>query len=235
VGFIRADRLAFERALVLAAADLRRGRAGSAPPLCVDVGGGGGELRAPTTAAGLRYVNVDIERRPGVDVVADAHALPVAAASVDLVVSTNSLEHVVNAWEVTREIVRVMKPGARALILIPFLHPFHGDDVARYTAYGLRQLLRPLVVERVDAPSHLFTFAGVFLGVALSKLGLPWLAGLARDGLSLGDQALTRLGIRCESWAHSYLVVASKPGPADPGSAALPGRTPAAAGARGER
>ena len=176
------------------------------------MGGGGGELRAPITGRGFRYVNVDIDRRAGVDIRADAHALPVATASADLVVSTNSLEHVVNAWDVAQEIVRVMKPGARAVILVPFLHPFHGDDVARYTAYGLRQLLRPLVVERVEAPSHLLTFAGVFLGVVFSKLHLPWLAGLARDGLSLGDRALTRAGITCESWAHSYLVVASKPG-----------------------
>lgn len=50
---------------------------------------------------------------------ADACALPLADASVDAVVSANVLEHVPDDERALAEIFRVMKPSARAVIVIP--------------------------------------------------------------------------------------------------------------------
>lgn len=211
MGFVRADWNAFVRAMQYATAPAPRRGSGRRVPVCLDVGGGQGELRNMVAANGFRYVNLDIAPGAGVDVVADAHAMPIASESVELVITTNALEHMVNAWDVTREMFRVMKAGGRLVILVPFLHPFHGDDVARYSAHGLRKLLSPLLIESLEVPSHVMTIIGVSIGVVFWKLRLYTMCRLARDWLSLGDRVLSSLGLRFESWAHSYLVVARKP------------------------
>jgi SAM-dependent methyltransferase len=211
MGFVKSD---WDALTSLVSDTLRRSRlddTNGSLPICLDVGGGVGPLRDVVTDHGFHYVNLDICYSPGVDIVADAHNLPFADHSVDMVISTNSLEHVVNAWTVVKEIVRVMKLGAHLIVLIPFLHPFHGDDVARFTAYGLRKLLAPLIIERIETPSHIFTSSlGILIGVVFWKLRLPGISDLARNYLSLGDRWLSRIGLRFESWAHSYLVLASK-------------------------
>jgi SAM-dependent methyltransferase len=51
---------------------------------------------------------------------ADACALPLAPASVDCVVSANLLEHVPDDRRALAEMARVLKPGARAVIVVPY-------------------------------------------------------------------------------------------------------------------
>jgi ubiquinone/menaquinone biosynthesis C-methylase UbiE len=209
MGFVKADWLAFTRCVETLTRDerpgLERGRR-----ICLDVGGGTGPLREFVAARQYRYVNVDMRSVRGVNVVADVHWLPFESDSIDLVVSTNCLEHVTNAWKVIPEIHRVMKSGARLAALVPFLHPFHGDDVARFTAYGLRTLLAPLQVEAITVPTHIVTLIGLIPSAALQRLNLPTASAAVRDWSSMVDRWLTRRGLGFDSWAHSYLIVATK-------------------------
>jgi SAM-dependent methyltransferase len=50
---------------------------------------------------------------------ADAGALPLADASVDAVLSANLLEHVADDTRVLRELRRVLRPGASAILVVP--------------------------------------------------------------------------------------------------------------------
>jgi SAM-dependent methyltransferase len=50
---------------------------------------------------------------------ADARELPLAADSADAVVSANLLEHIGDDLAALREIRRVLKPGARAVLVVP--------------------------------------------------------------------------------------------------------------------
>jgi SAM-dependent methyltransferase len=208
MGFVRADWQAFTRRVdglvrrELPPSSRRR--------LCLDIGGGGGPLRELLAAHRFHYVNVDLRQMSGVDVRGDAHFLPFASDTVDLVVSTNCIEHVTNAWKVIPEIARVMKPGASLAALVPFLHPFHGDDVARFTAFGLKHVLQPLVVEQISVPTHVVTLIGLLPSAALQRAGFSRGAARFRDACSAVDVWLTRRGYGFESWAHSYLIVASK-------------------------
>lgn len=68
---------------------------------------------------------------------ADACALPLADASVDAVVSANVLEHVPDDERALAEIFRVMKPGARAVIVIP-LGPGMYDYYDRFLGHVRR-------------------------------------------------------------------------------------------------
>ncbi len=87
--------------------------------LVLDVGGGAGYLTRALRAAGARCVLIDADlgelswRGPpaAASVVADARALPVPSGAVDLVVSSNVLEHVPEPFAVVDEMARVLRPG----------------------------------------------------------------------------------------------------------------------------
>lgn len=60
----------------------------------------------------------------------------------DAVLAFQVLEHVPEPWRVMGEIARVLKPGGRALVTVPFLFPFHASpqDYFRYTHQGVAEL-----------------------------------------------------------------------------------------------
>ena len=93
----------------------------------------------------LDYKTTDIIDEKGVDIVADAHQLPIKDQSFDAVLSFSLLEHVHSPQIVADHIFRILKPGGYALISTPFIHPYHGGncpDYYRFTKDGLRYLFR---------------------------------------------------------------------------------------------
>ncbi len=92
------------------------------------------------------YVNVDLFPLPGVDVVANAEALPFRSGCFRRVECDAVLEHVENPEIVMQEITRATEPGGFVHLVTPFCHPFHEypKDFRRFTIDGLRQLGREL-------------------------------------------------------------------------------------------
>lgn len=92
----------------------------------VDLGCGDGKLARALAVRGARVVGLDSSAgmiataaaAPGEArfVVADARALPLAAAAFDLAVSVTMLCFVVDAAPVFAEVARVLRPGGRAVI-----------------------------------------------------------------------------------------------------------------------
>lgn len=62
------------------------------------------------------YVGVDMREGPGVDTVANAHALPFEDASFGVVVSTEMIEHDDAFWLSLAEMGRVLEPGGHLLL-----------------------------------------------------------------------------------------------------------------------
>jgi SAM-dependent methyltransferase len=90
-----------------------------------------------------RFMCVDIEPGPGVDLVADAHNMHmVQSDSVDCVVTVSTLEHVRYPQKVMKEILRILKPGGILYVSVPFMFPFHSDphDFYRFSSDGIRIL-----------------------------------------------------------------------------------------------
>lgn len=77
------------------------------------------------------------------DVYGDACSLPIATDTADVVFLFEVLEHVVAEKEALFEVQRILKPGGRFYVSVPFIYPIHDApiDYRRFTIYGLRVLL----------------------------------------------------------------------------------------------
>jgi SAM-dependent methyltransferase len=99
-----------------------------------------------------------------IDVFGDGQELPVATASVDTVLSLEVLEHLPAPGRCVAEMARVLKPGGRLLLTVPFLQPLHQlpHDFRRYTPRGLRELLdaHGLEVELLAARGNVASATG---------------------------------------------------------------------------
>ena len=95
------------------------------------------------------YIGIDIEKSghdhtsSKVDVYYDGKHIPFPDASFDSLFCSEVLEHIFNPNEILQEINRVLKPGAKALITVPFCWNEHEVpfDYARYTSFGITDLL----------------------------------------------------------------------------------------------
>lgn len=90
------------------------------------------------------FTNVNIAPFPNVDVVADAHRLPYADASVDAIYCEAVIEHLYDPWQAVREMYRVLKPDGLVFAGTPFIYHYHGypHHYQNFTLQGHENLFR---------------------------------------------------------------------------------------------
>lgn len=123
--------------------------------LYLDAGAGWPPLSCP------EVLQLEIERYPSTNVVADGAQLPFADGTFDGVISHAVMEHVKDPFGYARELMRVLKPGARFLCHSAFLQPLHAypDHYFNTTLEGLKVL---------------FTGARV-VEAGVAEFQMPWL------------------------------------------------------------
>jgi SAM-dependent methyltransferase len=96
------------------------------------------------------YVNLSGQKKP--DVQADAAFLPLSESSFEYVICAELLEHVPDPERVLQEFYRIMVPGGKLLMTVPFLYPIHADpyDYGRYTDFFWKHALRVAGFEPFD-------------------------------------------------------------------------------------
>ena len=94
------------------------------------------------------YIGLDIDseasrNRKIADYFYDGKIFPFNENEFDSVLCNQVLEHVFNPDEFLSEIKRVLKPGGRLLLTVPFVWDEHEQphDYARYSSFGLKALL----------------------------------------------------------------------------------------------
>lgn len=112
----------------------------------LDVGCGTKPYRALFTVDSYRGLDIDSSttRALGVaDDLYDGNQFPYSQCTFDSALCNQVLEHVFNPNEFLAEINRVMKPGGKLLLTVPFVWDEHEQpyDYARYSSFGLRALL----------------------------------------------------------------------------------------------
>ncbi len=90
-----------------------------------------------------RMKTLEIEAAPGIDFVGTATNLPFDSDAVDLIVTQEVLEHVDDPFRAASEIYRVLKPGGKAFVQLPFIIGYHPCpvDYWRFTEHGIEQLM----------------------------------------------------------------------------------------------
>jgi SAM-dependent methyltransferase len=113
----------------------------------------------------LATVNIAEETKP--TIVADLEkALPINDAKHDGALLINVLEHIFNYRELLTETERILVPGAKIVIVVPYLFPYHAspDDYFRYSASALRRMLESFSnVQVVSLGSGVFAARYVLL------------------------------------------------------------------------
>jgi len=95
------------------------------------------------TRLGQGVVNLDRRAAWSTHVVGDALALPFAAGTFHLVVSQETIEHVLDPFLAAREMARVMAKNGVLYLQLPFVIGYHPgpEDYWRFTRAGIGQLV----------------------------------------------------------------------------------------------
>lgn len=123
-----------------------------AEAILLDVGCGLRDSHRPNV------IHCEIYSYPSTDILCSCDQLPFQDSSVDGILSLAVLEHVADPFRCADELSRVLKPGGRILLKMPFLQAEHGypHHFFNATREGVRQLFRQLTLERqwLDGADH---------------------------------------------------------------------------------
>lgn len=119
-----------------------------------------------------RIIYCDVDKWADVDVFCDAHDLPFQTGSVDAVVTTAVLEHVLYPERVASEITRVLKASGLLYSELPFMQQVHEGayDFTRYTMSGHRRLFNHFA----EIESGLTSGPATALYWAIENFALSW-------------------------------------------------------------
>ncbi len=124
------------------------------------------------------YTGVDIKvsghnhRNSNIDYFYDGKLLPFPNQCFDSIVCFEVLEHIFNLEEIMTEIRRVLKPGGKLLISLPFAWDEHEApfDFARYTSFGIKHILEKHGFDVLD-----YTKTNTYV-LAIQQLFIEYLA-----------------------------------------------------------
>lgn len=104
------------------------------PGLVLDLGGGSpyqGYIKPEDLGPDTQYVCLDLRFSARPTFVGDGAHVPLGTESVSGILCNAVLEHVPNPQAVTSEIYRILRPGGRIFVAVPFIYPYH-DQVDFY-------------------------------------------------------------------------------------------------------
>ncbi len=166
----------------------------------LDVGGRLQPYRGPLGARVTRYVSVDLQAGPLVNVAATGEALPFQDEEFDFVICTQVLEYCPYPERAVSEIRRVLRKGGIAFLSVPSVFVRDSDNECwRFLPQGVRHILRDFeaveVLPEGNSITGLFRTMNVFLVVFFKpKFLVPVLQWTVVPFLNLAGKLLQKLG-----------------------------------------
>lgn len=119
------------------------------------------------------YVGLDLEEGKGVDVIQDLTQGigSLEANSFGLIICCSVLEHTDKPWVMADNITRLMRPGGKIYMSVPWVWRYHAypDDYFRFSFRGVIALFPEL---HWDTPYYSTTCPGEFIAVTPENLGV---------------------------------------------------------------
>ena len=187
----------------------------------LDLGGGAraGYNKILRYEGQMETLNVSPEYKP--TYLCDANQpWQVETAQYDNVISFNTFEHLVNDDLALTEFLRVLKPGGKFHIIVPFLYRVHGYpyDYHRHTHEAWEAMLVkrgiPAVAQRIE-PLIWDSMATAFSFLEATRLRilkpLAMLIGVLRCLGLKGERLPDNVAIHWREWALGYYISGTKP------------------------
>ncbi|MBI2446480.1 MAG: methyltransferase domain-containing protein [Parcubacteria group bacterium] len=110
----------------------------------LDLGAGSAKYKEMILQKASKYRSCDAVKGKNIDDICDVLNLQYPPESFDTIISTQVMEHVSNPYQMATEIYKVLKPGGKVIVTVPFLIPMHSDpdDYFRFTASGLSEIFK---------------------------------------------------------------------------------------------
>lgn len=105
---------------------------------------GAGDTNLEASEFAHRVFTTDVAFGGALDAICDAHDIPFADKSFDLVLAVAVLEHVADPYRVVEEVHRVLKTDGYIYAATPYMQPTHMGvyDFTRFSYNGYRRLFR---------------------------------------------------------------------------------------------
>ncbi len=144
----------------------------------LDFGCGGQPYRELFKLRVAKYIGADVAAAKGIqldlELVPDM-PVPLEDASIDTVLSTQTLEHVYDSRFYIRECYRLLKPGGSLILSAPMQWRLHEVpyDYWRFTRYGLSELLtrNGFAIDSMTPCGGAFALAGQIINSHLAECG----------------------------------------------------------------
>lgn len=114
-----------------------------------DIGCGDKPFAPHIRSLGCDYIGVDIadgfyEDKP--DLIGSATEVPAPDRAADIVISSQTIEHLQDPFAALGEAYRLLKPGGVLILSFPFLYPIHAApfDFGRYTRFFIESAAKRL-------------------------------------------------------------------------------------------
>lgn len=122
--------------------------------VALDIGAGRLAWRSLIAASASRYIATDaFATHPDIAFLSDVQGnLPIADKTFDSAFCCSVLEHTREPWKAFDEFYRILKPGGKIILSVPFVYYLHGqpNDYFRFTRYGIENLAHKSGFEIVE-------------------------------------------------------------------------------------
>lgn len=137
----------------------------------LDIGGGkNANYKAKLLQISEKYINLEINKGPHVDLVGSIYDLPISSSSIEVITLFMVLEHLSDPLSGLKECRRVMKRnGLIAITTVQYWHTHsHPNDYFRYTKEGLEHLCNKAGLKVVKIWSQGGPFLVIFHAIELN-------------------------------------------------------------------